>query len=457
MSSGLDSRQAAYELLHQVATEDAYANLALPNIIRRFRLDTRDAGFTTELAMGTLRWRSFLDAVIAQASDRTIDRIDPPVRDVLRLGAYQILFMRVPDHAAVSSAVDLVGVVKFRSAGGFVNATLRRVSEATLEEWRRRAAASVEDPTDQLALLWSHARWQVTALRDALGNSKNELEALLEVDNQSPSITGVSRVGEAGVDALIAAGGEAGQWSPYAVTVHRDPHEIPAIRRGECGVQDEGSQLVALTLAAARIEGEDQQWLDLCSGPGGKAALLKYLASTRNATLTAVELQEHRAALVERALAPLAGQHRVVTADGRDEQFATGSFDRVLVDAPCTGLGVMRRRAESRWRRSASDVAPLAKLQRQLLTNAMRAVRPGGVVVYATCSPHLAETEFVVEDILEAVPGARLLNAVDASLSIPGLRHAERFRAGAGDGPYVRLWPHIHGTDGMFLALLTRD
>jgi 16S rRNA (cytosine967-C5)-methyltransferase len=457
MSSGLDSRQAAYELLHQVATDDAYANLALPNIIRRFRLDTRDAGFTTELAMGTLRWRGFLDAVISQASDRPIDRIDPPVRDVLRLGAYQILFMRVPDHAAVSSAVDLVGVVKFRSAGGFVNATLRRVSESTLEEWRQRAAASVEDPTDRLALLWSHARWQVTALRDALGNRKHELEALLEVDNQSPSITGVSRTGDAGVEALLAAGGEAGQWSPYAVTVHRDPHEISAIRRGECGVQDEGSQLVALTLATANIDGPDQQWLDLCSGPGGKAALLKFLASTRNATLTAVELQEHRAALVERALAPLAGQHRVVTADGRDPQFATGSFDRVLVDAPCTGLGVLRRRAESRWRRAASDVAPLAKLQRQLLTNAMSAVRPGGVVVYATCSPHLAETEFVVEDILDAVPGARLLNAVEATLSIPGLRNVDKFRADAGDGPYVRLWPHIHGTDGMFLALLTRD
>jgi 16S rRNA (cytosine967-C5)-methyltransferase len=185
--------------------------------------------------------------------------------------------------------------------------------------------------------------------------------------------------------------------------------------------------------------------------------LLKFLASTRNATLTAVELQEHRAALVERALAPLAGEHRVVTADGRDQQFATGSFDRVLVDAPCTGLGVLRRRAESRWRRSASDVAPLAKLQRQLLSNAMSAVRPGGVVVYATCSPHLAETEFVVEDILEAVPGARLLNAVEATLSIPGLRNVDKFRADAGDGPYVRLWPHIHGTDGMFLALLTRD
>lgn len=457
MSSGLDSRHAAYELLHQVGVEDAYANLALPSIIRNFRLDSRDAGFTTELAMGTLRWRGFLDSVIAQASDRAIERIDPPVRDVLRLGAYQVLFMRVPDHAAVSSAVDLVGIVKFRSAGGFVNATLRRVSESTLDEWREKVAGNIVDPLDRLAVLWSHARWQVAALRDSLGERKVEIESLLETDNLSPDITGVSRNGDAGVDALLASGGVPGRWSPMAVTLNRDPHEVSAIREGVCGVQDEGSQLVALSLASATIAGSDHRWLDLCSGPGGKAALLKALAATRGASLTAVELQEHRARLVERALEPVAGTHTVITADGRDEQFATGDFDRVLVDAPCTGLGVLRRRAESRWRRVASDVPVLAKLQRQLLANALKAVRPGGVVGYATCSPHLAETEFVIEDILEDFPGARLLDAAEVAAGIPGLRNAQDFSAVTGPGPYLRLWPHVHGTDGMFLALLTRD
>ena len=457
MPSGLNSRLAAYELLHAVGTEDAYANLALPSIIRSFRLDGRDARFTTELAMGTLRWRGFLDAVIALASDRPIERIDPPIRDVLRLGAYQLLFMRVPDHAAVSSAVDMCGQVKFRSAGGFVNACLRRISEQSLDAWRERVGASETDETQRLATLWSHPRWQVAALRDALGSRRSELEQLLQIDNASPAVTAVSRIGASGVEELLATGGESGKWSPFAVQLGHDPHDVAAIRSGECGVQDEGSQLVALCLAHAQIVGSDTSWLDLCSGPGGKAALLKYLAHERGARLTAVELQSHRATLVESALSPLSGQHTVVTADGRDSQFATGSFDRVLVDAPCTGLGVLRRRAESRWRRNASDVAELAKLQRELLKNALAAVRPGGVVAYATCSPHLAETEFVVEDVMHDLPQARLLNAQTTALAIPGLRNREEFAALTGEGNFLRLWPHLHGTDGMFLALLTRD
>ncbi len=457
MSRALDSRVVAYELLYQVEAEDAYANLALPSLIRSHRLDSRDAGFATELAMGTLRWRGFLDAVIERASDRAIDRIDPPVRDVLRLGAYQILFMRVPDHAAVSSSVDLVGVVKYRSAGGFVNASLRRVSERDLSEWRELTTLGIEDEAQRLAVEWSHVRWQVAALRDALGARKAEIGELLETNNQSPRITGVSRSGDAGIAALSDAGGIPGRWSPYAVSIDSDPSNIAAVRNGSCGVQDEGSQLVALTLAAAPLEGPDSKWLDLCSGPGGKAALLKFLASERGAELTAVELQEHRAALVDKALRPIAGSHQLVVADGRDEQFATGDFDRVLVDAPCTGLGVLRRRAESRWRRSQTDVAVLAKLQRQLLTNALKAIRPGGVVGYATCSPHLAETEFVVEDVLEAMPGVRLLNANEIAMSVPGLRNAEEFRSLESEGNFLRLWPHLHGTDGMFLALLTRD
>ena len=184
----------------------------------------------------------------------------------------------------------------------------------------------------------------------------------------------MSRIGASGVEELLATGGESGKWSPFAVQLGHDPHDVAAIRSGECGVQDEGSQLVALCLAHAQIVGSDTSWLDLCSGPGGKAALLKYLAHERGARLTAVELQSHRATLVESALSPLSGQHTVVTADGRDSQFATGSFDRVLVDAPGTGLGVLRRRAESRWRRNASDVAELAKLQRELLKNALAAL-----------------------------------------------------------------------------------
>lgn len=449
-----NSREVAYDVLADVAINDAYTNLVLPKHIEEAELDSRDSGFVTELVSGTLRMRGLLDAIITSAGDREIAKIDPPIRDVLRLGAYQILFMRVPDHAAVSTTVDLAAYVRLRSAGGFVNAVLRRVSEKDLETWIDFLTTKITDETDRLSCEFSHPRWIVSALRDALGPNKNELSQLLDKNNQPPFITGVSRGGSDVKAELIRKGCTDGHYSPYAVQINTQPHKLHEVRTGQAGVQDEGSQLVALTLAFAPLIGEDKYWLDLCAGPGGKAALLKCVANERDAELTAVELQPHRAKLVENSLAAVSGKHVTVTADGTDEQFATGSFDRVLVDAPCTGLGVLRRRAESRWRREPKDVGALTKLQKALLENALKAVRPGGVVAYATCSPHLAETEFVVEDVLAANKSVRLLSAPAALQSIPGLKHASEL---PNQGDFVRLWPHIHDTDGMFIALFTRD
>ena len=448
---------AAYEVIRQVATHDAYSNLILPSVIDQFELDTRDAGFTVELALGTLRWVGLIDSVIAVTSGRDVTRIDPPVRDALRLGIYQVLFMRVPDHAAVNNSVDMCSEIGYTSASGLVNAVLRKVCAFPLEHWQTVITEDVDDNIEKLSRWWSHPRWIVSALRDALGARKNEIEQLLETDNTSPTVTGVTRSGEEGLAELRDAGGVDGRWAPTAVTIVVEPRSIQAVRRGRVGVQDEGSQLVALAVAHTPLEGPDLRWLDLCAGPGGKAALMKSLTAPQGGHLTAVEVLQHRADLVHQALTGVDGQHSVVVADGRDEQFATGDFDRVIVDAPCTGLGVIRRRAESRWRRTPADVGTLTKLQRELLTNALKAVRPGGIVGYATCSPHLAETEFIVEDVLAADPTVRLIDANVVASQIPGLHNQEEFQASLTGGPFLRLWPHIHGTDGMFLALLTRD
>jgi 16S rRNA (cytosine967-C5)-methyltransferase len=209
-------------------------------------------------------------------------------------------------------------------------------------------------------------------------------------------------------------------------------------------VQDEGSQLVALALARTPVEGDDTRWLDLCAGPGGKASLLAGLAGERSARLLAVERQPHRAKLVSRALRRSPGVLGTIVSDGTLPAWGPGRFDRALVDAPCTGLGALRRRPEARWRRRPQDVEELHTLQNALLESALLSVRPGGVVAYATCSPHLRETVDVVAEVLTEHPGAEQLDAREYLPGVPDL----------GDGPGVQLWPHRHGTDAMFIALL---
>ena len=444
-------RVVAYEVLRAVSEEDAYANLVLPARIRAHGLDTRDAAFATELVAGSLRRQGTYDAVVTACANRPLDRVEPAVLDVLRLGVHQLLGMRVAGHAAVATSVDLVRAQVGRSATGFVNAVLRRVAERTLDEWVRAVAPDpVSDPLGFAAVARSHPRWVVEELQRALGDRAGELDDLLVADNVPPRVTLVARPGLCEPADLLESGGEATAYSPFGVVLTSgDPASVPQVADGRAGVQDEGSQLVAAALAAAPVEGPDASWLDLCAGPGGKAALLGALAIGRGARLVALERQPHRAELVARATRALPpGAVSVLTGDGTAPPWAPGSFDRVLVDAPCTGLGALRRRPESRWRRRPSDIPDLVALQLRLLESALDSVRVGGVVVYATCSPVLAETEGVVRTVLERRPavtledaGAVLDQVPDAAGPLPGT---------------VQLWPHRHGTDAMFVALLRR-
>ena len=219
---------------------------------------------------------------------------------------------------------------------------------------------------------------------------------------------------------------------------------------GTVGVQDEGSQLTAWGLTRVTSTTADDWWLDLCAGPGGKSALLAGLAAERSAHLVAAEIAPHRARLVAKALRAYAASAPVRTglvADGTRPAWRSAAFDRVLVDAPCTGLGALRRRPEARWRRSAGEVRELHQLQVALLQAALDSTRAGGVVAYATCSPHLTETRQVVHTILSTRDDTE---PVDARPQLPGVPDL-------GDGPDVQLWPHRHGTDAMFLAVLARE
>jgi 16S rRNA (cytosine967-C5)-methyltransferase len=440
------ARLAALDVLKAVRVDGAYTNLVLPSVLRQHRLSGRDAAFVTELVSGTIRRRGTYDAILAACVDRPLSKVEAKVLDALRLGTHQLLSMRVPSHAAISTTVDLVRAKVGSGAGGFANAVLRQVARQELPEWIGRVAPDPRvAPTRFASIAYSHPRWIVDELRSAVG--PDELFDLLAADNEPPRVTLVARPGRATRDELP---GEPTPYSPYGVVLPGgDPGEVPAVAQGRAGVQDEGSQLIAVALAAASVEGGDRRWLDLCAGPGGKAALLAALAADRGATLVAAERQEHRARLVQRALAGADGTLGVVTSDGTVPPFRPGTFDRVLVDAPCTGLGALRRRPEARWRRRADDLLGLVLLQRRLLSQALELTRPGGVVLYATCSPVLSETRGVVTSVLESHPDVRL---EDAGALLPNVPDC----AGPLEGT-VQLWPHRHGTDAMFLALLRRS
>ncbi|MFF2604282.1 RsmB/NOP family class I SAM-dependent RNA methyltransferase [Arthrobacter koreensis] len=457
------ARLVAFEVLRAVSGEDAYANLVLPKSIRRHRLDKRDAGFATELAYGALRGQGIYDAILARCVDRPLDRLDPAVLDALRIGAHQLLAMRVPAHAALDQTVGLARAVIGGGPSALINAVLRKVAARNLDEWTALLTAEEPDPVKRSAIEYSHPEWIVRALRQSLvahGRSVDEITDLLQADNDAPVVNLVALPGLGSLDEAREAGAVDGELvKDSALYAAGDVGRLESVRAGTTRVQDAGSQLVARALAELDLDGvepdEDgvEKWLDMCAGPGGKATLLAALAHEKGAVILANEPAPHRAQLVRQALEAVPGETwNVRTGDGRTvaEDYPE-TFDRILVDAPCTGLGALRRRPESRWRRQPGDVGELGSLQRELLTTAVDAVKPGGVVAYVTCSPHPAETKAVVADVLRKRNDLELLDAGAAldAVSLPGALEA-------GHESTAQLWPHIHQTDAMFLALIRR-
>ncbi|WP_421840261.1 RsmB/NOP family class I SAM-dependent RNA methyltransferase [Mycobacterium sp.] len=441
------ARRVAFDVLRAVSQRDAYANLVLPALLSERGVTGRDAAFATELAYGSCRTRGLLDAVIAAAARRSTEAIDPVLLDLLRLGAYQLLRTRVDAYAAVSTTVEQARSEFDGARAGFVNGVLRTIASRDESSWVDELAPDqVRDPIGHAAFAHAHPRWIAQAFADALGSGAGELDSLLASDDERPHVHLAARPGVLTASELAdAVGGTVGRYSPYAVYLPGgDPGQLAPIRAGHALVQDEGSQLVARALTLAPVEGDTGHWLDLCAGPGGKTALLAALGIGSGARVTAVEPSAHRADLVAANTRGLPVE--VVRIDGRNVDFDP-TFDRVLVDAPCTGLGALRRRPEARWRRQPADLPALTKLQRELVAAAIALTRPGGVVLYATCSPHLAETVGVIADALRRHP----VVALDARPLF------EPIAEGLGAGPYVQLWPHRHGTDGMFAAALRRQ
>lgn len=433
-----------------MSDSDAYANLLLPQLIGHAALTPQDAALATELSYGTLRHRGTYDAVIVLAAERPRERIDPAVQDALRLGVHQLFATRVAPHAAVNESVSLARHVAGPGGARFANAVLRRISRESPDYWKERIEAGARSDDERLALRTAHPVWIIRAFRRALARQGRdaELDDLLDADNRAPEVTLVALPG------LARAGEDPRPYAPTAfASPGGDPRSIIASSGGTVRVQDEGSQLVTLALLAARGVVPGERWLDLCAGPGGKTALLAACALRDGALLEANEISPARAGLVREALRGVPLEVPVHEQDGR--AFAAsnpGVFDRILVDAPCTGLGALRRRPEARWRKTPEDVPQLVALQSGLLRGAIDALAPGGIAAYVTCSPHLAETRGVVEEVLR---GRDDLTLLDARLAVRAVARQE-IDLGDDDSRFVQLWPHRHGTDAMFLALLER-
>lgn len=456
MSRVQPSRMVAVDVLAAVRESDAYANLLLPVRIREARLAAPDAAFATELVYGTLRLQGLYDRVIELAAKRPVSKIDGPVLDVLRLGAHQLLGMRVAPHAVLDESVELVRRARKSSASGFVNGVLRTISRDAAATWRSRALEGLSG-TNRLAVEFSHPLWVINAFAAALAleDAESELADLLAADNVAPQVAFAALPGLQDVDALVAARGpfEPGRLSPLAlVAAGGDPAQLPEVAAGRVRVQDEGSQLAALSLTRARPVVAGERWLDMCAGPGGKAAVLAGEARLAGAQLIANEMVPARAGLVRNALAVFGegpDAPTVVAGDGRRFDSAGERFDRILLDAPCTGLGALRRRPEARWRKSPDDLVALTSLQAELLDSAVAALAPGGLLAYVTCSPHPDETHAQIAAALERHPTLRVVDtpAVLEGVGIHPLTLP--------DAPHAQLWPHRHGTDAMFIQLLT--
>jgi len=432
------SRLLAFDLIVEVNRNAGYSNLLLPAGLTASTLDERDRNLVTELVYGTLRMQGKHDWVLSQVSDRPWIEVDAGIVDLARMGVHQLHEMRIPDHAAVSATVEVARKRLGESQASFVNALLRAVTRKSLEEWFA-PLESISDHVEKFAIQYSHPAWIISAYFDLL-KSWDFVELELRSNNVPAIPTLVSWPGYSTQADLIALGGEPTKYSALGVSMKGNPGKLELIQHRLAGVQDEGSQLVASVFAAAS---GGQQWLDLCAGPGGKAALLSSIARQRNITFTGNEFSQPRADLVRKVVHGA----RVWCGDGRDIAQHGESFDAILIDAPCTGLGALRRRPEVRWRRTVADLRELTQLQLELIEAAIPVLNPEAILGYATCSPHLAETTVQVLDILKKHPE---LEHVNVETYLPAnLKDATRSGS-------LSLWTHKHGTDAMFLALFRK-
>lgn len=428
MSGRPTARSVALDVVRRVADEGAYSNLALARTLERAHLTPRDAAFATELAYGTLRRLVQIDHRLVPMLDRPLETAPKAARAALRLGAYQLAYTRVPRHAAVSETVQLVPL----RSRGFVNAVLRRLASS---RWTPPLGATDPDVSLRTGL----AEWAVRELRRIVGDETEDAAAALCEPAPITLRTNTCRGSIETLEQTLSAAGV----RTVRGTVHDGslflieggaPAELPGFEQGRFAVQDQASSFVVAALAPSPGE----RVLDVCAGPGGKTGYLACLVGERG-RVVAADLSPHRARLVRTGLERLGQRALLLVQDGR-RPAVRGGFDRILVDAPCSGIGSARRRPELLWRARREELSGLARSQVAITAAAAGLLRPGGRLVYSVCTFPRAETDAAADAIVRRAPELEPVATVGP------------------DGPAerVRLWPHRHGCDAMFVAAFRR-
>ncbi|MFI5113868.1 MAG: 16S rRNA (cytosine(967)-C(5))-methyltransferase RsmB [Terriglobales bacterium] len=438
------ARAAAFEILLRVERDQSYASELLHSA-RLAKLSPSDHGLATELVMGVLRWRSWLDRRLARASSQKLERLDPEVRAALRLAMYQLQFLsRVPGRAAIFESVELVKAARKRSAAPFANAVLRKAAAEPAEDVLAGIQRAASPHT--LAETSAHPEWMVARWIERYG-----LAAAIQIclHDQAVPVTTIHVQNDQAVEELAREGVA---FSPGLLlssarrVASGDVAKIRAFREGRVSIQDEASQLVAT------LVGRGERILDCCAAPGRKTALLA--ARNPDAKVFAADLHPHRARLL-RALTRQRNVH-VIAADARHLPFQAG-FDRILADVPCSGTGTLSRNPEIKWRLRPADLPDLQTRQIAILRSALAQLAPGGRLIYSTCSLEGEENEAVVEAALGSAADFRI---IDCRGQLEELQQSGELSwkdtASLLAGPYLRTIPGVHPCDGFFAAMIAR-
>lgn len=432
-----NAREVAHALLTRVSRDDSYVNLLLPSFLRNSGISDQDRGLVQELAYGALRWQLQYDSIIDFLAGSK--QIDDSVRIALRLGMHQLFRMRIPAHAAINETVELVKKLNHK-AGGFANAILRNAERRRLEPLLSEITAN-KTRIGELSIRHSHPEWVISALLDALEfDGRNDIESVLAANNETPMIN-LAALSKVARERLVEAGLEPSTISPIGFVASGNPESHLGL---DVRVQDQGSQLVALALL--ELAKPDGRFLDMCSGPGGKSAVVLSGISEAG-RLDCFEPTPHRANLVRQAVG---NDARVQVIEKQGQEVSVSNYDAVLLDAPCTGLGSLRRKPESRWRKQPSQLKQLTSTQAELLTAGINSLKPGGVLLYSTCSPVIAETNTQISDLLSSRNDCELVDLKPVLMKLsPSLTLNSKRKT-------IQLWTDLHSTDSMFMAAIRR-